>query len=219
MTRAVRRIWLYLPMALPFQLCYITDRHTLEPQQRQPRIFGAVRAGVDLVQIREKDLATRELAALAKTAIECARGTHTRIVVNDRMDMALALGAAGVHLGAQSMPAHAVRACVPRDFLVGVSCHSLGDALESDAAGADYLLLGPIFPTPSKLRYGPPLGLATLKQVAARIRIPLLALGGITLDRVKPCLEAGATGIAGISIFQDCDSMEERVRALRKEIS
>ena len=219
MAPAVPRSWLSRPMAPAFQLCYITDRHTLEPAQLLPRIFEAVRAGVDLVQIREKNLATQELVALVQYAVTGARGTGTQIVVNDRLDVALALGAAGVHLGTQSMPAQAVRACVPRDCLVGVSCHSLDEALEAEAAGADYLLLGPIFPTPSKLPYGPPLGLTTLKQVAARTRLPILALGGITVDRVKPCLSAGATGIAGISIFQNCDSVEERVNALRKEFA
>jgi thiamine-phosphate pyrophosphorylase len=199
-----------------------------------PWILDAARAGVGLIQIREKDLPTRELVALAQAAIDGARGTNARIVVNDRLDVALAVGAAGVHLGTQSMPPRAVREClnrdfasrkfmsqdfVPADFLVGVSCHSLDEALEAQAGGADYLLLGPIFTTPSKLQFGPPLGLPTLMKVAAQITIPILALGGITVERVKPCIEAGATGIAGISIFQDCDSVEDRVRELRGEFS
>jgi thiamine-phosphate pyrophosphorylase len=204
-------------MARAIKLCYITDRHALEPKPLLPRIVDAVAAGIDLIQIREKDLATRELISLVSAAVERARGTNTRIVVNDRLDVALALGAAGVHLGTRSLPAQAVRACVPAEFLVGVSCHSLGEALEARAAGADYLVLGPIFPTPSKLSFGPPLGLATLQQVANQVKIPILALGGISVERAKPCLAAGATGIAGISIFQDCDSLENRMRELRAE--
>jgi len=204
-------------MTAALHLCYITDRRALEPRPLLPRIFEAIRAGVDLIQIREKDLATRELMALVKSAIDGARGTQARIVVNDRLDVALALGAAGVHLGTQSMPARAARACVPPDFLVGVSCHSVQDTLEAEAAGADYVVLGPIFPTASKLAYGAPLGLATLQEAASRVRTPILALGGITVERVKACLEAGATGIAGISVFQDCDSLEERVRELRRQ--
>lgn len=215
-----------------YKLCYITDRLALGPKPLIPRILEAARAGVDLIQIREKDLPARELAALAQAAVEGACESNARIVVNDRLDVALAVGAAGVHLGTQSMPPRVVRDCVNRDFasrdiasrdfavrdfLVGVSCHSLDEAVEAEAAGADYLLLGPIFPTVSKLPYGPPLGLPTLMKVTARITIPVLALGGITVERVKPCIKAGAAGIAGISIFQDCDSVAERVRELRRE--
>jgi thiamine-phosphate pyrophosphorylase len=206
-------------MTPTFKLCYITDRRSLAPQALLPRIYEAVAAGVELIQIREKDLPIRELLALAAAAIHRARGTNTRIVVNDRLDAALALGAAGVHLGTQSPPPESVRGCVPEDFLVGVSCHSVDDAVKAEAAGADYVLLGPIFPTPTKLQYGPPLGLQTLQDATARVGIPILALGGINVERVKACVEAGAAGIAGISIFQECESLEDRVRALRKEFS
>src|SRR5208337_1846231 len=106
-------------------LCYITDRRALEPKPLLPRILEAIQAGVDLIQIREKDIATRELVRLVASAVERARGTQSRIVANDRLDVALALGAAGVHLGSQSMPAKEVRACVPPGFLIGLSCHSV----------------------------------------------------------------------------------------------
>lgn len=198
-----------------FEICYITDRHALEPQPLLPFIVEAVRAGVDLLQIREKDLATRELLELVKGAVSAAEGTTTRLVVNDRLDVALAAGAAGVHLGTRSLPAAVVRRQVSRGFLVGVSCHALEEAAEAEQAGADYVVLGPIFETPSKLAYGPPLGLEKLREVAARVKIPLLALGGISVERVVTCLQAGATGIAGISVFQSCTSLAERVRDLR----
>lgn len=201
-----------------FTLCYITDRRALAPKPLLPRILEAVQAGIELVQIREKDMETRELAALVKSAVDGATGTGTRVVVNDRLDVALALGTAGVHLGRHSMPAPAVRACVPREFLVGVSCHSLDEAVQAQASGADYALLGPIYSTLTKMQYGPPLGVETLAQVAARISIPLIALGGISVARARACREAGAAGIAGISIFQNCDSLEERVRELRGEL-
>jgi thiamine-phosphate pyrophosphorylase len=204
-----------MPYAL--ELCYITDRRALEPKPLLPWIQEAIRVGVDLVQIREKDLATRDLLELVKAALDAARETTTRLVVNDRLDVALAAGAAGVHLGTQSLPARVVRELVPRDFLVGGSCHSLEETLSAESAGADYVLLGPIFATPSKLPYGPPLGLAKLREVAARVKIPLLALGGMTVERVRACLEAGATGIAGISIFQNCESLEEQVQQLRAQ--
>ena len=202
-------------MPRPFCLCYITDRRTLEPGELPRRILGAIRAGVDVVQIREKDLSTRDLMTLTKHAVEAARGTSTRIVVNDRLDVALALGAAGVHLGTQSIPAEAVRRIAPADFRVGVSCHSLEEAQAAEAARADYIVFGPIFETASKIQYGPPLGLATLRDVAAKVKVPALALGGITVERARECLEAGAAGIAGISIFQSCPSIEVRVRELQ----
>lgn len=206
-------------MTHPLRLCYITDRHALEPKPLLPKIQQAIRAGIDLVQIREKDLPTRELAQLVSAALGAARGLEaaTRIVVNDRLDVALALDADGIHLGTQSLPANVARRIVPENFLVGVSCHSLEEALEAQSAGADYIVLGPIFETPSKIAFGPPLGLEKLREVTARVKLPVLALGGITVERVRPCLEAGATGIAGIRIFQDCDSLEARLRELRAQ--
>jgi thiamine-phosphate pyrophosphorylase len=236
-----------------FLLCYITDRRQLGPGSLAPVIRQTLRTGVDMVQIREKDLASRELTTLVEEALSVARGlpsvvrashvpslrdehpfaslrtgggpqnlppslpTHAYVLVNDRLDVALGAGADGVHLGVDSMPVQVVRQVAPRPFLLGASCHSLREAVAAESSGADYLLLGPIFETPSKLAYGPPLGLEELRNVAAQIKIPVLALGGITLERVRPCLEAGASGIAGIRIFQDCGSIEERVRALRAQ--
>jgi thiamine-phosphate pyrophosphorylase len=206
-----------MPYAL--ELCYITDRRALEPKPLLPWVQEAIRVGVDLVQIREKDLPTRDLLELVTAAVDAARGTATHLVVNDRLDVALAAGAAGVHLGTQSLPARVVRELVPRDFLVGVSCHSLAETLGAEAGGADYVVLGPIFATPSKLPYGSPLGLAKLREVSAQVKIPVLALGGITVERARACLEAGAAGIAGISLFQKCDSLQERLRQLRSEFA
>ena len=156
--------------------------------------------------------------ALVKDAVEVSRGTQTKIIVNDRLDIALALGASGVQLGTQSMPPETVRRIVPRDFMVGVSCHSLDDAVHAESSGADYVLLGPIFPTPSKLSYGPPLGLSVLQEAAGRVKLPVFALGGINVERAGQCVDAGASGIAGISIFQNCESVADRVNELRREL-
>jgi len=203
-----------------FLLCYITDRRQLRSVPLAAVIRETLRAGVDMVQIREKDLASRELISLVEEALKAAREPASggdRVVVNDRLDVAWAAGAEGVHLGAHSMPIQVVRRVAPPPFVVGVSCHSLGEARHAESGGADYLVLGPVFETPSKLRYGPPLGLEKLRNVTSRISIPVLALGGITVERVRPCLEAGASGIAGIRIFQDCQSVQERVRELRAQ--
>ncbi|TAM80578.1 MAG: thiamine phosphate synthase [Acidobacteria bacterium] len=207
------------PSKMPalFHLCYITDRHGLGSNPLAWHLQAAIEAGVDLIQLREKDLACRELLSLAKVAVDFSRGSKTWIVVNDRLDIALAAGAHGVHLGGQSAPPKAVRRHVDKDFLVGVSCHSLDEALRAEAGRADYVLLGPIFDTPSKRPYGPPLGLDKLSEVTNRIRIPVLALGGVTVGRVKPCLEAGAIGIAGIRLFQVGPHIADRVRELREQ--
>ena len=187
----------------------------MEAGELLSRIFAAIRAGIDMVQIREKDLPSRELTALVEAAVNSAKGTATRIVVNDRLDVALALGAAGVHLGTQSLPAEAARRIVPKTFLIGVSCHSLEEARAAEAAQADYIVFGPIFETASKAQYGPPLGLDRLREAVGKISIPVFALGGITVERVKACLDAGVASIAGISIFQSCPSIEDRVREIR----
>jgi len=199
-----------------FLLYYITDRRQLGPASLEAVIRETLLAGVDMVQIREKDLAGRELMGLVEQALMLkAASGGTRVVVNDRLDVALAAGADGAHLGTHSLPVEVVRRLAPPPFLLGVSCHSLHEAMAAESGGADYLVLGPVFETPSKLRYGPPLGLEKLRDVTSRISIPVLALGGITLERVRPCLEAGAAGIAGIRVFQDCESVRERVRELR----
>ena len=203
-------------MPRPFHLFYITDRTQIRSTTLDASIAQAIAAGVDWVQIREKDLPARRLLALTETAVSHARqqGT-TRVVVNDRLDVALAAHAHGVHLGSRSMPVDVVRKSAPPEFLVGVSCHSLAEAQAAEKAGADYLLLGPIFSTPSKLQYGPPLGLAKLREVTSQVSLPVFALGGITADRVAACREKGAAGIAAIRLFQEADSLQTLVDSLR----
>jgi thiamine-phosphate pyrophosphorylase len=202
---------------MSLQLYYITDRTQIPNASLDSLMARAIAAGVDWVQIREKDLPARSLLALAATAVEQARRPgHTRIIVNDRLDVALAAHAHGVHLGTRSLPAELVRRLAPREFVVGASCHSLGEARAAQAAGADYILLGPIFPTPSKLPFGPPLGTEVLREVTLQVSIPVFALGGISVQHIPLCLQNGAAGVAGIRIFQDCDSLAELVRELRQ---
>lgn len=155
----------------------------------------AAAAGVHLIQIREKDLGGAQLETVVREAVS-AGGGAARVLVNDRLDVALAAGAGGVHLGEASLPvervARWVREEVLREFLVGASCHSLESALRAESEGADYIFFGPIFETPSKRAYGPPQGLERLGEVCRRVRIPVLAIGGITLDNAAACLASGA---------------------------
>ena len=161
-----------------------------------------IHSGVDFVQIREKDLSDRELYELALEARRAASGTSCRILVNGRADIALAAGAHGVHLPAAALRASDLRSWLPRGFLIGVSTHSVRDVRRAAAAGADYVLLGPIYPTESKLRYGLPIGLGPVRRACRNIAIPVIGLGGILPEHVSPVRAAGAAGVAGISLFQ-----------------
>jgi thiamine-phosphate pyrophosphorylase len=205
-------------MPRPFKFCYITDRRGLEDGTLPRVLREAIDAGINMIQIRERDLASRQLANLVKGAVSYARRTGTLITVNDRLDVAWAMCASGIHLGGHSLPAARVRAIVPPEFLIGVSCHSIQDVLGAESAGADYVVLGPIFETASKLVYGPPLGLSVLSEAAAQTMIPVYALGGVTVDGAVQCLEAGAAGIAGIRLFQDPASLRSCVAELRARV-
>jgi thiamine-phosphate pyrophosphorylase len=183
-------------------------------------IHAAVAAGVDWIQIREKDLAGRASAELARLAVADARGTITRILVNGRLDVALVAGAEGVHLGESSLPAQAVadwrRSAGRPEFQIGVSCHSLKRAREAERSGADYIFFGPVFATPSKAAFGPPQGTELLREVCDSVGIPVLAIGGVTLENARSCIAAGSAGIAAIRLFQQGRHVAERIARLRE---
>ena len=183
-------------------LYYITDRKQLSGEPLLAVVHRAIRRRVDFIQIREKDLPDRNLFELVRRAARLAQGTGTRVLVNGRVDVALASGAHGVHLPAQGLTPRDVRARVPGRFLVGVSTHSIREVRRAAQQGADYALLGPVFPTPSKLQYGEPLGLDYLRRACRAVPFPVFALGGIGPEQVETTLRAGAAGVAGISLFQ-----------------
>lgn len=192
---------------------YVTDRKALPAANSRAvlnHIRSATLAGVDFVQIREKDLPAVELLKLATESIRGARKTAgaTRIVLNDRLDAALAAEASGVHLGEQSLPPQEVIAwCragnAPPDFRVGVSCHGVSQARAAETAGASYVFFGPVFETPSKRSSGPPQGLARLRGVCRAVELPVIAIGGVNESNAADCVEAGASGIAAIRLFQE----------------
>jgi len=177
---------------------------------------AAVAAKVSLFQIREKALPARVLYALTSRAAEITRGSQTRLLVNDRYDIARAAGADGVHLTSHSLPAELVRRIDGPGFLVGVSTHSLEAARDAAGAGADFVVFGPVFETESKRVYGAPLGLEKLREVTTELGgFPVVAIGGITMDNVEKCFAAGASGVAAIRLFNDAtelSSIAEKIR-------
>ncbi len=165
---------------------------------------AAVAASIDLLQIREKNLSTRVLFELASQAAKITRGTSTQLLINDRADVALAAGADGVHLTAQSVPAEVVRPAFGPDLVIGVSTHSKDEAVAAQNGGADFIVFGPVFDPLSKRTYGEAVGLAALRKVVSMVaHLPVIALGGISLDRIADCARAGAAGIAAITMFNE----------------
>ena len=244
-------------MALQPILCYVTDRVGL-PKSAEwgdgglvpagtsvngallEHIRDAAAAGVDWIQLREKDLETGALLDLARGAIAAARSgwdgftvsaggqERTRIVnrilINDRLDVACAAGADGVHLGEDSVPIREVsgklaqwkRVAQRADFLAGVSCHSVESGVAAARDGAGYLFFGPVFTTPSKISFGPPQGVDALGELCRAVQIPVLAIGGITVKNAKECLEAGCAGIAAIRMFQEAKNVARLVAELKE---
>lgn len=175
--------------------------------------------GVDWIQFREKTMPTRNLLAFVRDAVRIPEST--RVLVNDRLEIALAAAADGVHLGGESFCAADVVAWrhtgrVSADFLIGVSCHDLEDVRQAERDGADYVFFGPVFPTPSKARFGPPQGLAKLADVCHNTRLPVLAIGGVTAENFRDCAHAGAAGIAATRLFQQAHDPRGLIRHLRR---
>jgi thiamine-phosphate pyrophosphorylase len=217
-------------------LCYVTDRKSLpfahgydRRDALLQRIAAALAAGVDWIQIREKDLSANEIASLTREALGQTNRTNqrdvitTRILVNDRLDIAFSERAAGVHLGERSLPVREVRKWLDarpdraahENFLVGVSCHSMESAVSAAQNGADYIFFGPVFATPSKEAFGAPQGLPLLAEICRSVNIPVLAIGGVTLENAPACFAAGAVGLAAIRLFQEDADLQSLVQALR----
>jgi thiamine-phosphate pyrophosphorylase len=191
-------------------ICLVTDRRRLVAAAAAaapgaPRaclvaqVRHAVDAGIDLIQVRERDLEAGELAALVTELLAVTRDTPTRLVVNDRIDVALACGADGVHLRGDSIPIPAARRLAPAGFLIGRSVHGVDEAI--GAVGADYLIAGMVFSSASKPGQTPLLGVEGLRAIAAAVEMPVLAIGGIAGDRINDMAAAGAAGFAAIELF------------------
>jgi thiamine-phosphate pyrophosphorylase len=211
-------------------ICLVTDRRRLAAAGAPShaarvclvaQIRHAVDAGVDLIQVRERDLEAADLAALVTDLLTVTRATPTRLVVNDRIDVALACGADGVHLRGDSIPIAAARRLAPAGFLIGRSVHGVGEAIA--AAGADYLIAGTVFASSSKPAHTRWLGMEGLRSITTAVDVPVLAIGGMAGGRIGDAAEAGAAGFAAIELFMashlDAKVPEDRVVELRQIVN
>lgn len=200
-----------------FTLYLVTDRRQTAGRPLLAVLQDALEAGARAVQLRERDLPTRELLELARALRALTRRYGARLLINDRVDLALAVGADGVHLRADSLPVAAGRRLLGPDRLIGQSAHSVEDVSRAEAEGADFAVLGPAYDTPSKRPYGPPIGLRPFEETRDR-RIPVFAIGGITAARVGELRRAGARGVAVISSVLAAASPQAATRELMKAL-
>jgi thiamine-phosphate pyrophosphorylase len=188
---------------IDFKIYLISDRKIFPNTDSMLfAIEKALKAGIKAVQLREKDLPTRTLLDLSYKMRELTSRYGARLFINDRVDIAMCVNADGVHLGQSSIPIYAVRRMLDNcglPFLIGLSTHNIKEALDAVEGGADFITLGPIYKTPSKIQYGEPLGISTLKDIAREISIPVFAIGGIKSSNTKEVIDAGAFGVAVIS--------------------
>jgi thiamine-phosphate pyrophosphorylase len=203
-----------MPLAVDFSLYLITDRQQTGGRPLPDVVEAALQGGVRIVQLREKDLNTKELYELALEMRKLTRQYEARLIINDRADVALAVDADGVHLGNSSMPIYRMRAMLGPHKLIGVSCHNQLNVITAQEKGADFVTFGPIFFTPSKTVYGNPVGLDLLETVAEISKIPIFALGGIKPHKVPEVLSRGANGVAVVSAIIAAENPEQEARML-----
>jgi thiamine-phosphate pyrophosphorylase len=199
-------------------LCLVTDRHQTRGRELVAVVRECMAAGLPAVQVREKDLGAAELLALCRELRAATRDAGARLIVNDRVDVALAAGADAVQRTHTSLPIPAIRAIADTRLRIGASVHSLEEARAAAELGADWLVFGPVYDTPSKRAYGPPQGVSALAAVAAAVRVPVIAIGGITPERVREVREARAAGVAVISAILADESPAAATRRFRQAL-
>jgi thiamine-phosphate pyrophosphorylase len=186
------------PARINFRLYIVTDRHEAAGRELEAIVAAAAQGGAGAIQLREKDLSARDLYALGARLQAALAPYGVPLLINDRLDVALALDAAGVHLAGHSLPTAIARRVLGAEKLLGVSTHSVEEARCAAEDGADFIVFGPVFTTPSKVAYGPPQGLQHLSTVVRAVRIPVIAIGGIDHTNLPQVVQAGAYGVAMI---------------------
>lgn len=203
---------------IDFKLYLITDRNQTGGRPLLDAIREAIDGGVRCIQLREKDLPVREYLKLAEVARKIIGDSGCRLIINDRIDIALAIEADGIHLGNSSLPADVVRRLIGEKMLIGVSTHSIEEARMVEKMGADFITAGPIFYTPSKAKYGPPAGIGLLSEINGELSIPVFAIGGIKKGNIRDVLGAGAWGVAMISAILGAEDIRKTVKEILEEI-
>lgn len=199
---------------IDFNLYLITDRNQTGSVRLIDVVEDALKGGVKGVQLREKDLSSRELYELAYDLRKLTAKYDARLIINDRVDIALAVEADGVHLGLNSLPIHRARKIMGAGMLIGLSCHNQVNAIMAQENGADFITFGPVYYTPSKANYGKPVGIDKLETISHLLDIPVLALGGIKQENINEVLAAGASGIALVSAIIASDDPRSEAAAM-----
>ena len=202
--------------ASDFDLYLVTDRSLTQGRDLLWVLQQALDGGVKAIQIREKDLGGRDLLFLAEAARKLTQRYHAHLLINDRIDIALAVDADGVHLSTASIPIESARDLLGRQRLLGASTHSLEEAQEAERNGADFVVFGPVYFTPSKAPYGEPQGMAALKKIVEKISLPIYAIGGIKLENIDDVRRAGVRGVALISAIMSAADPKNATKKILK---
>ena len=203
-------------VSIDYSLYLVADAEFVGGRNLVTLIEEAVRGGVTIVQLRGKDLPFGDFLDLARKVHDVLKKRRVPLLINDRMDIAQACGAAGVHLGQEDMPPAFARKMLTEGTIIGNSVNTLAEALEAERAGADYVGLGPIFPTTTKITSLPVVGTEGIRAVKGQVQIPVVAIGGITVQNAPSVREAGADGIAVVSSILGSDNVRKAARQLKK---
>jgi len=199
---------------LESRLFLVTDRHQTKGRPLVPLLQRVLTAAAPAIQLRERDLSARELVTLALELQAATASRRSQLLINDRIDVALALEGVGVHLRNNSLPVSVARQLLGAQRLLGVSVHAVEEVLSAQSQGADYIVLGPIYETPSKQMFGPPLGIHTLERACRLVRLPIIGIGGVTAARAREMRRAGAFGVAVITAVLGAADVESATREL-----
>jgi len=204
---------------IDYSLYLVTDRGLAGGRSNFEVVKAAVEGGATVVQLREKDCSTREFVQQALAIKDFLRNRRIPLIINDRLDVAQAVRADGVHLGQTDMPLEMAKEILGDSMIIGISAESLEDAIAAERGGADYLGVSPIYATPTKTDTAPPLGLAGLREIRKAVRLPLVGIGGLNRQNCAEVIRSGADGVAVVSAIVAADDPEAAARVLKKIIT